>query len=156
MTPLFTNQLFSEEWMVALKEVWNNNPQIHIPLQKAKFTARIGYGFKGEQYARGMLYIVDGKVQYAGAVDILDVDLDWDLRASRENWTAWIENGFGMTRLGPAIATNSLEFVKGNYRQMIANLSLGQPFLQHFQLMKKVNLSGNSGTASNSQSNFYG
>lgn len=147
MTHLFSNQIFSEEWMNALKVIWNYNPQIHIPLQKAKFTARIGYGFKGEQYARGVLFIVDGKVEYAGVLDDADTDLDWDLRASRENWTAWIENGFGVTRLGPAIATNSLEFVKGNYRQMIANLSLGQPFLQHFQLMKKINISGNSGSA---------
>jgi len=153
MTQLFSNQLFSEEWMGALKELWNYSPQIHMPLQEASFTARIGYGFKGELYARGMLSIVDGKVQYAGAVE---GDLDWDLRASRKNWNAWIENGFGVTRLGPAIATNSLEFVKGNNRQTITNMSLGLPFLPHFQLMKKVNLSGNSGSASKNKSDFYG
>jgi hypothetical protein len=140
ITQLFSNQLFSEEWMNALKEVWNFNPHIHIPLQRAQFTARIGYGFKGEQYARGMLSIVDGKVQYAGAYNDVNIELDWDLRASRENWYAWIESGFGVTRFGPAIATNSLEFVKGNYRQMIANLSLSLPFMQHFQLMHKINL----------------
>ena len=146
--------LFSEEWMGALKEVWNYNPQVHKPLQKAKFTARIGYGFKGEPHARGMLSIVNGKVQYAGALDDVDVDLDWDLRASRENWTAWIESGFGVTKLRPAIDTNSLEFVKGNYRKMITNLSLGQPFLQHFQLMHKIKIAGNSGTASRIRSNY--
>ena len=130
------NQLFSKAWMDALKEKWNNSPQVYLPLQKASFSAIIGYGFKGEPRARGMLAIVDGMVQEAGAMD--DGDLDWDLRATPENWATWIEHGFGLTKLGPAIATNSLEFAKGNYRQMIRNPSLSNPFLQHFQLMGKV------------------
>jgi hypothetical protein len=148
MKQLFANQLFSNEWMSALKEAWNTTPQVHMPLQVAKFTARIGYGFKGEPRARGMLYIVNGKVQDARVLDETVVDLDWDLRASRENWTNWIASGFGVTKLGPAIATNSLEFVKGNYRQMITNMSLGQPFLQHFQLMKQIKVNGNTGSDS--------
>jgi len=148
------NQLFSAEWMAALKEQWNHNPHIHVPLQKAAFTARIGYGYKGETRARGMLSIVNGKVQDARAMDDMDVDLDWDLRASQENWSAWIESGFGLTKLGPAIATNSLEFARGNYRQMIRNLSLSQPFLQHFQLMKKIKIAGNSGLATKNKSWF--
>lgn len=134
------NQLFSAEWMAAFKDEWNRTPQIYLPLQKAAFTARIGYGYKGETRARGMLSIVNGMAQEAGAMDGLDLDLDWDLRASQKDWVSWIESGFGLTKLGPAIATNSLEFAKGNYRQMIKNLSLSQPFLQHFQLMKKLKL----------------
>lgn len=127
------NPLFSEKWMAALKDKWNNTPQVYEPLQTADFSARIGYGFKGEPNARGMITIVHGKVLDAGALN--DGELDWDLRATPENWESWIENGFGLTKLGPAIATNSLEFAKGNYRQMIKNPSLSQPFLQHFQLM---------------------
>lgn len=134
------NQLFSTEWMAAFKDEWNRTPQIYVPLQKAEFTARIGYGYKGETRARGMLSIVNGMAQEARAMDDLDLDLDWDLRASQKDWASWIESGFGLTKLGPAIATNSLEFARGNYRQMIKNLSLSQPFLQHFQLMKKLKL----------------
>ena len=67
-----------------------------------------------------------------------DGELDWDLRASPEDWAAWIESGFGLNKLGPAIATNALHFARGNYRQMIQNLSLSQPFLQHFHLMKSI------------------
>ena len=130
------NQLFSEAWMAALKDKWNHSPQVYEPLQKAEFTARIGYGFKGEPRPRGLISIVHGMVLHAGAMD--DGALDWDLRASPENWTSWIENGFGLTKLGPAIATNALEFAKGNYRQMIQNPSLSQPFLQHFQLMGEI------------------
>jgi hypothetical protein len=146
MTQLFSNQIFSEVWMTALKHEWNSTPHVHLPLQKAAFTARIGYGFKGESRARGMLTIVNGIALAASEAD--DEDLDWDLRASRENWMTWITGGFGMAKLGPAISTNSLEFAKGNYRQMIRNLSLSQAFMQHFQLMKKINIGGNFEPAS--------
>lgn len=132
--------LFSEQWMIALKNRWNSTPQLYEPLQKAGFSARIGYGFKGEPKARGLLTIVNGMVTQAGTMD--DEPLDWDLRASPENWMTWIEHGFGLTKLGPAIATTALEFAKGNYRQMIQNPSLSQPFMQHFQLMGEI-----SGTA---------
>jgi len=128
------NQLFSETWMNSLKNEWNKSPQIYEPLQKVSFTSRIGYGFKGEARARGFITIVNGLVQNAGAMDDEKL-LDWDLRASPENWATWIEKGFGLTKLGPAIATNSLEFAKGNYRQMIGNPSLSKPFLEHFKLM---------------------
>jgi len=110
---------------------------VYEPLQKANFTARIGYGFKGEPRARGILTVVNGMVTHASAIDD-NVELDWDLRASQENWNMWIANGFGLIKLGPAIATNSLEFAKGNYRQMIANPSLSSPFLQHFSLMTGI------------------
>lgn len=139
------NQLFSEVWMAALQEKWNSNPQVYETLQKAEFTARIGYGFKGEARARGLLDIVNGLVQHAGAMD--NGELDWDLRATPENWASWIEAGFGLTKLGPAIATNSLEFIKGNYRQMIKNPSLSNPFLQHFKLMGEVQSGGKSDPA---------
>ena len=142
MTQLFSGQLFSEEWMAALKQEWNNSPEVYLPLQRAEFTARIGYGFKGEPSAIGMLSVVNGRVQYAGGV--IDAELDWDLRASRGHWAEWIKSGFGITRLGPAIATNSLEFAKGNYRKMISNLALGQPFLRHFQMMKNIKIARGS------------
>jgi hypothetical protein len=130
------SQLFSAAWMLELKEKWNGSAQVYTPLQKAGFSARIAYGFKGEPQAVGMLVIVNGIVQQAGELD--GGELDWDLRATPENWHAWIESGFGLTKLGPAIATNALEFAKGNYRQMIQNPSLSQPFLQHFQLMREI------------------
>lgn len=147
-------ELFSTKWMDELKKHWNNSPQVYEPLKKAEFSARIAYGFKGEPRARGILTVVNGMVTHASSISndelavvngvvsnaaSLDNDkLDWDLRASQENWNKWIENGFGLAKLGPAIATNSLEFAKGNYRQMIANPSLSSPFLQHFALMTKI------------------
>lgn len=130
------SQLFSEAWMLAFKDEWNRNPKVYEPLEKAEFTSRIGYGFKDELRARGYISVVNGKVVQAGAMG--DVELDWDLRATPEHWAEWIEKGFGLNKLGPAIATNALHFAKGNYRQMIKNLALSQPFLQHFNLMSNI------------------
>ena len=130
------SQLFSQGWMDALKKAWNSTPQVYEPLQKALFNSRIGNGIKGEPECRGMLSVVNGKVEYAGAMD--DGELDWDLRASPEDWAGWIENGFGLNKLGSAIAINALQFNKGNYREMIKNLSLSQPFMHHFKLMETI------------------
>lgn len=130
------SELFSDSWMKQLQEKWNASTDITTPLAGAAFSARIAYGFKGEESARGMLVIENGKVSQAGSYD--GGQLDWDLRASPEKWAAWINDGFGITKLGPAVATGALQFVTGNYRQMIRNPSLANPFLSHFNLMKEI------------------
>ena len=130
------SQLFSDIWMNDLIDAWNNDAGVYGPLQQANFTANIAYGFKGEDQPRGLISIVSGKVTngsaYAGE------NLDWDLRASPENWQLWLKEGFGLTRLGPAVAMKKLQFTVGNYRQMIRNPSLSHPFLQHFELMRRI------------------
>lgn len=130
------SELFSEAWMQQLQDKWNASSDITNPLADAAFSARIAYGFKGEEQARGMLVIENGVVSQAGAYD--GGMLDWDLRAVPEKWTAWIEGGFGLTKLGPAVATGTLQFASGNYRQMIRNPSLANPFMHHFTLMQQI------------------
>lgn len=130
------SELFSDSWMKQLQGKWNASADITAPLAAAGFSARIAYGFKGESLARGMLVIENGRVSQAGAYD--GGVLDWDLRAVPEKWQSWIEEGFGLTRLGPAVATGALQFVTGNYRQMIRNPSLANPFMHHFALMQDI------------------
>ena len=130
------SEIFSDAWMKALMKQWNASPKVYEPLKKAEFTARIGYGYKGEPRARGLILVVNGMIMQAGSMD--NDELGWDLRATPENWKKWIEHGFGLTNLGPAIATQALEFVSGNYRQMIANPSLSVAFLHHFTLMSEI------------------
>ena len=130
------SELFSEAWMKQLQDQWNATSEITTPLATAGFSARIAYGFKGEDSARGMLVIENGQVSHAGAYD--GSELDWDLRAKPEKWQSWIDTGFGLTKLGPAVATGALEFATGNYRQMIRNPSLANPFLTHFSLMQDI------------------
>lgn len=130
------SQLFSESWMHALKEKWNRDSSIFEPLQKVGFKSIIAYGFQGEVAPRGVIVIDNGLVSAAGAYN--GEKLDWDLRASAENWKLWLETGFGLTRLGPAVAMRKLQFAAGNYRQMIRNPSLSHPFLQHFDMMRSI------------------
>ena len=129
-------ELFSQPWMQQLQQKWNTTSSIVEPLQKADFSARIGYGFKGESAPRGILVIEHGRVIEAGSYD--GGNLDWDLRAEPEKWSGWIADGFGLTKLGPAVATGALQFATGNYRQMIRNPSLSNPFLHHFELMSDI------------------
>lgn len=130
--------LFSAHWMKQLQELWNASEDIISPLADAGFSARIAYGFKGDDKAIGMLVIENGLVVQAGPYD--GGQLDWDLRADPDKWATWIRDGFGLTKLGPAVATGALSFATGNYRQMIRNPALANPFLQHFSLMQQIDL----------------
>ena len=122
--------------MKQLQQRWNASAEITKPLAEAEFSARIAYGFKGDAQPSGMLVIEKGVVVQAGAYD--GGELDWDLRADADKWVSWIESGFGLTKLGPAVATGALQFASGNYRQMIRNPSLANPFLTHFSLMQDI------------------
>ncbi|MDP1635513.1 MAG: hypothetical protein Q8L69_12635, partial [Gallionellaceae bacterium] len=93
--------LFSEQWMSALKDAWNSAPQVFEPLQKASFSSRVGYGFVGEPQPRGVLVIEDGMAT-STLSGINSSEVDWDLRATEDNWKNWIENGFSLYNLGIA------------------------------------------------------
>ncbi|WP_198264873.1 SCP-2 sterol transfer family protein [sulfur-oxidizing endosymbiont of Gigantopelta aegis] len=115
---------------------WNNDPLIVDPLNKAGFSSKISYGFIGDEHPKCLLDIVNGKIVNAALYS--DEKIDWDLRADKKNWEKWISKGFGLTKLGPAVATRSLQFAQGDYRQMIRNPLLSRPFLRHFVLMTKL------------------
>jgi hypothetical protein len=129
-------ELFTESWMQVLQKKWNADPDLVGPLGVAGFSANIAYGFKGEVKPRGILVIENGKVIEAG--NYHDESLDWDLRAEPAKWKKWIEEGFGLVKLGPAVATGALQFATGNYRQMIRKPSLSHPFLHHFTLISEI------------------
>lgn len=129
-------EMFSSSWMQQLQQHWNHTSEIVTPLQQAGFSARIGYGFKSESEPRAILVIANGQAVEAGFYD--GTILDWDLRATQEKWSEWIDGGFGLSKLGPAVATGALQFVTGDYRRMIRNPALSNPFLQHFELMSRI------------------
>jgi len=131
------SKLFSDAWVKSLGEAWKNDPQIVEPLTKASFSANISYGFIGDKHPKCFLSIINGQI--ANAALYRGEKLDWDLRADPKNWEKWISNGFGLTKLGPAVATRTLQFAQGDYRQMIRNPLLSRPFLRHFVLMSDIN-----------------
>ena len=125
--------LFSAAWMEALATAWNTDGQMLENLIESNFDAEIGFGFIDDDRPIGYLKISSGAVVVAGLHG--HQTLDWDLRASHENWRLWLTEGFGPNRLGFTTATGKLRFVKGNFRQIVRNPSMARPFLRVFELM---------------------
>ncbi|MFV1996631.1 MAG: SCP-2 sterol transfer family protein [Acidiferrobacterales bacterium] len=131
-----SSKLFSKKWMVELAKLWNSDPKMTRNLAKVDFCSLIGYGFTGEENPRGYIFVDGGKVVSEGTWD--GEELNWDLRASRESWKKWLQEGFGLVRLGKAVTSGELKFEKGDYRQMVSNIKLSVPFLRHLELMSEI------------------
>lgn len=129
-------ELFSAEWMQAFKDEWNKEPELADALKKIKFDSVIGYGFDGEDQPRGVITIEQGEATSAGAYN--GEELNWDLRASKDNWDKWIEKGLGMANLGMSYVSGKLKFKKGDYAAMIKDPRMAGPFVKSFTVMGRV------------------
>ncbi len=128
--------MFDDEWMNKYKDAWNGAEEVSDALAKIDFTSTIGCGFIGEDKPRGVLVVEKGKATHAGNFN--GEDLNWDLRASEDNWKKWQENGISMAGLGMAYTTGKLKFLVGDYGSMIKNPSMAGPFVKSFGLMGHV------------------
>ncbi len=128
--------LFSDEWMKKFQEEWNNEPELSGALEKIDFNSVIGYGFKGDNSAKGYIKVENGKVTDAGQYD--GQDLNWDMRADDDNWKKWFEKDMGMTGLGMAVTTGKLKFNAGDFKAMVKDPRMATPFVKSFTVMGKV------------------
>ena len=128
--------LFSDEWMKGYMEAWNNEPDLAGALEKIGFNSTIGYGFDGDDAPTGVIVVENGKVISAGAYN--GETLNWDLRASADNWNKWIKKGLGMMGLGAAYTTRKLKFEVGDYGAMIKDPRMAGPFIKSFTVMGRV------------------
>jgi len=129
-------ELFSDVWMKGFGEAWNAEPDLGGALEKIGFNSNIGYGFDGEPKPRGVLVVENGKVSRAGAYN--GEALNWDLRASPENWSAWVAKGLSMMGLGVAYTTRKLKFEVGDYKAMVKDPRMTSPFIKSFTVMGRV------------------
>ena len=129
-------ELFSAEWMNRFQEEWNKEPELFEALGNINFTSTIAYGIDGEATPRGVLVVEGGKAVRSGAYN--NEPLNWDLRASQENWEKWIAKGIGMMGLGMAYTTRKLKFEVGDYGAMISDPRMAGPFIKTFSVMGKV------------------
>lgn len=129
-------ELFSDDWMKAFLEEWNKEPELADALAKIEFNSVIGYGFPDEDEPRGVLVVENGKATEAGAY--AGQDLNWDLRATADNWGKWLKKGIGMTGLGMAYTTRKLKFNKGDYMAMIKDPRMAGPFVKSFTVMGRA------------------
>ena len=129
-------ELFSEEWMKSYMDAWNNEPELSDALAKIDFDSVIAYGFDGEDNPRGVLVVQKGKAVSAGAYN--GEELNWDLRASEENWKKWMGKPPGMMGLGMAYTSRKLKFNVGDYAAMIKDPRMAGPFIKSFTAMSKA------------------
>lgn len=129
-------ELFTPKWMQKLMDEWNNEPQLAQELSNIGFNSTIAYGFDGEDTPRGVLVIKKGKAVSGSAFD--EQELNWDLRASKENWQKWCNKPPGMMGLGIAYTSRNLKFNKGDYTAMIKDPRMAGPFIKSFTVMGRV------------------
>jgi putative sterol carrier protein len=129
-------ELFSDEWMKALKDAWNADPEVSGKLADIGFNSVIACGFKGEDQPRGVFVVENGECVRAGDFD--GTAPDWDMRADKDNWIKWAKDGIGMTGLGTAFAMGKLKFLTGDFKGMIKDPRMAGPFVKSFSLMGKI------------------
>ncbi|OLP17514.1 SCP-2 sterol transfer family protein [Leptolyngbya sp. 'hensonii'] len=129
-------ELFSSEWMQAFGEQWNAESELAAALAKIHFNSNIGYGFLEDPNPVGVLTVEDGQVVSAGAYS--GQELNWDLRADREQWQQWIKNGLNLMGLGMAYMSRKLQFRVGDYTAMIKDPRMAGPFIKSFSVMGRV------------------
>jgi len=128
--------MFNEEWMKHYGEVWNAEPGLSDALEQINFNSIIGYGFEGQDAPVGVISVENGKVVSAGEYD--GQDLNWDLRATEDNWEKWSKKPPGMVGLGMAYTTKKLKFNVGDYAAMVKDPRMAGPFIKSFGAMGKV------------------
>ena len=128
--------MFSAEWMARFGEAWNNEPELSGALSQIGFNSVIGYGFDGDDAPVGYISVENGVVTAAGDYD--GQPLNWDLRASAEDWQKWFAKPPGMMGLGMAYTTKKLQFKVGDYAAMVKDPRMAGPFIKSFGVMGKV------------------
>jgi len=129
-------ELFSDEFMKSYMKAWNEEPELSDALAKIDFNSVIAYGFDDEEQPRGVLRIEGGKAVAGGAYN--GEEVNWDLRASPENWKKWMAKPPGMVGLGMAYTSRKLKFKVGDYAAMIKDPRMAGPFIKSFTAMSKA------------------
>jgi len=130
------SDLFSADWMAQFAEQWNAESDLSDALAKIGFTSVIGYGIDGEPEPRGVLSIENGKA--VSGEPFTGQALNWDLRASEDNWKKWFVKPPGMMGLGVAYTSRKLKFNVGDYAAMIKDPRMAGPFIKSFSVMGRV------------------
>ncbi|AEK57448.1 MULTISPECIES: hypothetical protein [Acidithiobacillus] len=129
-------ELFSPAWMERFAAEWNREPDLAQALGQIDFASNIAYGFVEEEAPRGFLQVLKGQVASAGAYQ--GQALNWDIRASVDQWMKWISSPPGMTGLGMAFTTGKIKFKVGDYKSMLKDPRMATPFVKSFSVMARV------------------
>ncbi|MDJ0806347.1 MAG: SCP-2 sterol transfer family protein [Gammaproteobacteria bacterium] len=129
-------ELFSDDWMKGYMEHWNAEPELSDALEQIGFNSVIGYGFDGDEQPTGVLTVENGKAVDAGS--FAGQEMNWDIRASEEQWRKWMAKPPGMMALGMAFTSRKMKFMVGDYSAMIKDPRMAGPFIKSFSVMGRV------------------
>lgn len=128
--------MFEQDWMNKFQDAWNSDPGLADALQQINFNSIIAYGYTDEAQPTGVITIENGRAVSAGAYNSETVN--WDLRASRENWRKWLHKPPGIMELGIAYTTGKLKFLVGDFGAIIKDPRMAGPFIKSFAAMKNI------------------
>lgn len=129
-------ELFSSDWIKKYQQIWNNDDAITGDLGKVGFSSVVAFGVDGEDEPRCVLKIEKGQIVEAGPPT--GDAINWDLRASMEDWVKLLAKPPGLMKLGLAYTSRKLKFKKGDYAAMIKDPSLSNAFVKCFALMSRA------------------
>ena len=129
-------KMFNEEWINKYQTAWNSEPGLADALHQINFNSVIAYGFDNEEQPAAVIHVEDGHVVSAGLYQ--GETVNWDLRASSDNWDKWKKKPPGMMGLGIAYSTGKLKFNVGDYAAMVKDPRMAGPFIKSFAVMGKV------------------
>lgn len=117
-------------------EQWNGESELIKPLEKARFSKIIGYGFIKEDKPMVYISVENGKILSTGLY--LDQKLDLDIRCEKSQWKKWIKQPPGMISMGMAFAAGKIKLKKGDYKAILKDNRVGAAFIHSFSVMAKV------------------
>lgn len=126
-------ELFSTDWANKYKDLWNKNEELVSQLGDSGFNSVVAFGVDGEELPRVVLTVSNGLIVSAGSPT--GELLNWDLRASKQEWDALVDKPPGLMKLGLAYTSRKLKFNKGDYALMIKDPGLSTAFVKCFALM---------------------
>ncbi len=129
-------ELFSNEWINGLKDLWNETPEVSDKLAQINFNATITCGYKDQEEPACVFVVENGRAISAGLYN--GEKPDWDMRATKKDWEKWAQKPLSMSSMGVAVAMGKLKFVKGDFASMIKNPSMAGPFVKSFALMAQL------------------
>ena len=129
-------ELFSAEWAVKFKELWNSSDGIVNQLKSSGFNSVVAFGLVDEDQPRCILTVSEGQLLSVGVPT--SETIVWDLRAKTEDWKNWMEKPPSLMKLGLAYTSRKLKFKKGDYAAMIKDPGLSGAFVKCFGLMAKA------------------
>ena len=129
-------ELFSDAWAEAYMEAWNADQDIVTTLERAGFHSVVAFGFPDDDAPDFVMTIEKGKVVSTSQKP--QDEINWDIRATKDNWLALVAKPPGLMKLGMAYTSRKMRFKKGDYATMIKDPSLAGAFVKSFGLMAKV------------------